>query len=33
MPVLSVVVYDDKQTKKGIANAQWVAAGSNKNYD
>ena len=27
------VVYDDNQTKKGIANAQWVAAGSNKNYD
>ncbi len=33
LKVLSFVVYDDNQTKKGIANAQWVAAGSNKNYD
>jgi hypothetical protein len=31
--VVAFVVFADGQIKKGILNAQWAAAGTNKNYD
>ncbi|MBX2930412.1 MAG: Omp28-related outer membrane protein [Chitinophagaceae bacterium] len=33
LKVVAFVMFADSQTRTGIMNAQWVAAGQNKNYD